>query len=251
MSSILRCSIESRPPSCIRPRLCDRHTGQRRGGLQLCPRHVAPRGSRTRSDVPAVFKRRTRMVSPPMLIRGNMRILGELNEMPPAGAGVAVQVPTQCLLICPSLSRKSQWTRCRQVRQADEKNWRVACHAHDRIRSSIEAPKIKVGAMLSSAADAAWVAPGAAGTAVQHGVQRLGAGGHPTICWVRPELWEPTSNVDAARSSQPSAHLRVPRKTCRPQGERCGAHRVQPRRASLPWPDAQEHCAVIQSDSSP
>ena len=57
------------------------------------------------------------MVSPPMLIRGNMRIVGALNEMPSAGAGVAVQVPTQCPHICPSLSCESQWTRCRQVRQ--------------------------------------------------------------------------------------------------------------------------------------
>src|ERR1019366_9005712 len=50
----------------------------------------------TRSPVPAAFDNRTRIVSPPMLTRGNMRIVGLLSATPSAGAGVAVHVPTQC-----------------------------------------------------------------------------------------------------------------------------------------------------------
>src|ERR1700722_3528848 len=49
----------------------------------------------TKSPVPAAFDSRMRIVSPPMLTRGNMRIVGPLSATPSAGAGVALQVPTQ------------------------------------------------------------------------------------------------------------------------------------------------------------
>src|SRR5882757_8394049 len=58
----------------------------------------------TRSPVPAALDSRTRIVSPPMLTRGNIRMVGLLSATPSAGAGVADQVPTQCDARCDVIS---------------------------------------------------------------------------------------------------------------------------------------------------
>src|SRR5262245_9336887 len=48
--------------------------------------------------VPYAFEMRTRSALPPMLTRGIMRSVWLANAAPSAGAGAAVQVPTQCVL---------------------------------------------------------------------------------------------------------------------------------------------------------
>src|SRR5262245_61680213 len=52
----------------------------------------------TNGRVPYAFEIRTRSVLPPMLTRGIMRSVWLANAAPSAGAGAAVQVPTQCVL---------------------------------------------------------------------------------------------------------------------------------------------------------
>src|SRR6188508_3608979 len=66
----------------------------------------------TRSPVPAALESRRRIVSPPMLMRGNMRMVGLLSATPSAGAGVAVQVPTQCdAMVIPHVQLKDEQKR--------------------------------------------------------------------------------------------------------------------------------------------
>src|SRR5207249_3841217 len=51
----------------------------------------------TKGRVPYAFEIRTRSALPPMLTRGIMRSVWLANAAPSAGAGAAVQVPTQCV----------------------------------------------------------------------------------------------------------------------------------------------------------
>src|SRR5438876_2654043 len=59
------------------------------------PTQAAPIAS---GRVPQAFEMRTRSVLPPMLTRGIIRSVWLLKAAPSAGAGAAVQVPTQCAL---------------------------------------------------------------------------------------------------------------------------------------------------------
>src|SRR5215472_14274496 len=58
----------------------------------------------TSGFVPYAFESRTRSVSPPILMRAFIRSVWLANAPVSAGAGVAVQVPTQCmpLVMAPS-----------------------------------------------------------------------------------------------------------------------------------------------------
>src|SRR6185503_9888853 len=57
------------------------------------PIRAAPIGS---GRAPYALENRTRSVSPPMLMRAFIRSVWLANAAPSAGAGAAVQVPTQC-----------------------------------------------------------------------------------------------------------------------------------------------------------
>src|SRR5204862_7466323 len=59
------------------------------------PTHAAPIAS---GRLPCAFEMRTRSRLPPMLTRGIIRSVWLLKATLSAGAGAAVQVPTQCML---------------------------------------------------------------------------------------------------------------------------------------------------------
>ena len=68
-------------------------SGTSAGPALRSPTHAAPIAS---GRMPQAFEMRTRNRRPPMLTRGIMRSVWLLKAAPSAGAGAAVQVPTQC-----------------------------------------------------------------------------------------------------------------------------------------------------------
>src|SRR5262249_59111209 len=68
--------------------------GTTAGPLLRTPMHAAPTAS---GRTPYAFEMRTRSVLPPTLTRGIIRSVWLAKAAPSAGAGAAVQVPTQCM----------------------------------------------------------------------------------------------------------------------------------------------------------
>src|SRR5665213_1089892 len=107
------------------------------------PRFATWAAPMTRSPVPAALDSRTRIISPPMLMRGNMRIVGLLSATPSAGAGVAVHVPTQCVMpLPPRCQTRRRTLGWRQVPWVDGRAHKAPIIARQTERDSSHAPHV-------------------------------------------------------------------------------------------------------------